>query len=416
MRLRRPLAVATLFALGACSRTGEVLRPGDGGAPVVLHLSDVRLSAGQSHACAVAGGALVCWGDDGDGRLGVAANGAGTGQGPVAVSGGGSWVAPAAGGSHSCGLAADGRVWCWGGNAVGQLGAGDLVPSNDPRPVALPERAVDLRTGFDHTCALLADASLWCWGYNLEGQLGLGDQYPGPSYPAPVQVGTDRDWVFVAAGQGHSCGIRSPGALYCWGRNTDYQLGQGTADPQEIRAPVRVGTDADWVEVSCGQATTCARKRDGSAYCWGSMDSGTLAVGDLAPRPAPARIPLLSDWLGVATNTFHTCGLRVAGTILVRRARHRGADWHAGFGGRAARHAAGRPERRLGRGAGRPLLHLRAPGRRHNLVHGHQHRPRARRRRVPRPQRRPAAGPLRAGRGGRGHAFKNGRKSLAIWK
>lgn len=303
------------LAPGGCTRTGAVLGPADGGAPVVLRLSEVRLSAGQSHACAITGGALRCWGDDGDGRLGVAPTGAGVGQGPVPV-GGGPWLAPAAGGSHSCALATDGSVWCWGGNASGQLGTGDLVSSHDPRQVALSDKAVDVRTGFDTTCALLADASVWCWGANSEGQLGQGDTFPGQDHPLPVQVTTSRDWVFVATGQGHTCGIRAAGTLYCWGRNTDAELGLGATEPQQLRAPAQVGTDADWVEVSCGQETTCGRKRDGSLRCWGSMESGAVAVGDAAPRAVPTPVvPPFADWSSVDTNTFHTCGLRAAGAI-----------------------------------------------------------------------------------------------------
>jgi alpha-tubulin suppressor-like RCC1 family protein len=305
-------AFATV-ALGSCTNRGEVLRPAD--APVVLHASDVRLSTGDSHACAVASGVLTCWGADYEGQLGVPTNGMGSGQGPGTVAGGRSWVVPAAGARHTCALAANGQVWCWGANDFGQLGAGDLVPSSDPRSVVLPSQALDLRTMFDHTCALLTDASLWCWGDNAEGQLGLNDQYPGTNALLPIRVGTSRDWVFVATGQGHGCGIRSPGALYCWGRNTDAQLGQGSANPAEIRTPTRVGTDTDWVEVTCGQGNTCARKSSGGVYCWGTMESGALAVGDVARRAVPARVPLFSDWLGIATNTFHTCGLRANGEI-----------------------------------------------------------------------------------------------------
>ena len=303
-----------LLASAGCARSGEVLRPTDGGGPVVLQVSDVRLSTGQEHACSVTGGMLFCWGDDTDGKLGVAASGAGTGQPPVMVAGG-PWIAPAAGQAHSCALATDGSVACWGGNTAGQLGSGDLTPSNDPRVVQLPARAVDVRTAFDHTCALLVDASLWCWGYNWEGQLGQGDVHPGVDHPTPIQVGGDRDWVFVSTGQGHSCGIRSPGRLYCWGRNTDGQIGQGDIQPQQFRSPTQVGADADWVEVSAGQGTTCARKRDGSAHCWGSMASGTLAVGDLNPRYTPARVPAFDDWLQIANGTFQTCGVRTGGEI-----------------------------------------------------------------------------------------------------
>ena len=198
---------------------------------------------------------------------------------------GGPWVAPAVGSVHSCALASDGGVWCWGGNANGQLGSGDRTSRPEPRQVALPAKAVDVRTAFEFTCAVLADASAWCWGYNWEGQLGLGDVHPGDDHLEPIQLGNTRDWTFVATGQGHGCGIRSPGRLYCWGRNTESQLGQGTTEPPQMRAPVQVGADADWVAVGCSQSTTCARKRNGSLWCWGAQPSGALATGDGAARP-----------------------------------------------------------------------------------------------------------------------------------
>lgn len=312
---RRTFAMV-LLAASACTESGEVLHAGDGTAgagaggspPVVLHESEVRLSTGQMHACSVNSGVLSCWGQDSDGQLGVA-SGNTNGQGPVVVAGG-NWLVPAAGEGHTCALTSDGNVSCWGGNDLGQLGAGDRTASVKPRAVTLPARAIDLRTSFNHTCALLADASVWCWGANVEGQLGLGDRYPGDDQLTPVQLGSARDWVFVATGQGHSCGIRSPGALYCWGRNTESQLGQGSAEPEQIRTPARVGSDGDWIEVALGQGTSCARKRDKTLYCWGKLVSGVLAVGDLEGRATPARVPAFNDWSSLASATFHTCGLR----------------------------------------------------------------------------------------------------------
>jgi len=314
-RVRAAIASAVIvLATAGCTRSGQVLAPTDGGGPVVLQLTDVRVAAGYFHACAVVAGALRCWGDNRDGQLGVAAADGGTGEAPVTIAGG-PWIAPATGSIHTCALATDGGVWCWGGNANGQLGSGDRIARAEPRRVTLPARAVDVRTAFEFTCAVLVDASAWCWGYNWEGQLGLGDTHPGDDRLEPVQLGSERDWVFVAPGQGHGCGIRSPGRLYCWGRNTEAQLGQGATQPQQIRAPIQVGTDTDWIEVGCGQSTTCARKRDGSLWCWGAQSSGALATGDVNPRTTPAKVPVYSDWSASTVGTFQTCGLRPGGEI-----------------------------------------------------------------------------------------------------
>ena len=305
------LATAAL-ALAACVDRGQVLGPG---MPVVLQASPVRLALGQQHACAVVNGALSCWGLDDDGQLGTPPVTPGVGQAASSVPGTASWTVPAAGERHSCGLDASGRVWCWGANDSGQLGTGDQAASTTPRTVELPSVALDLRTLFGHTCAALADATLWCWGANVEGQLGQGDQYPGQDQPLPVQVGTNRDWTFVATGQGHSCGIRAPGTLFCWGRNTDGELGQGGTQDVELRSPTQVGSDSDWVEVACGQNQTCARKANGHLFCWGAEVSGALGVGDVAEHDSPTEVPAISDWVLASTNTFHTCGLRTSGQI-----------------------------------------------------------------------------------------------------
>jgi hypothetical protein len=55
---------------------------------------------------------------------------------PVAVAGGIAWRSVSGGGiatatSQTCGVATDGRAWCWGSNALGQLGrpgGGSPVP------------------------------------------------------------------------------------------------------------------------------------------------------------------------------------------------------------------------------------------------------------------------------------------------
>jgi alpha-tubulin suppressor-like RCC1 family protein len=54
----------------------------------------------------------------------------------VAVSGDLRFTTISAGGSHTCGIATDGVVYCWGANGDGQLGNGTFVAS------ALPARVV----------------------------------------------------------------------------------------------------------------------------------------------------------------------------------------------------------------------------------------------------------------------------------
>ena len=68
-------------------------------------------------------------------------------------------------------------------------------------------RATDagvIAAGNTHTCAILGDGSLWCWGRNSNGQLGIGN---ATDQPSPVRVGSATDWRSVSAGGGTTCAV-----------------------------------------------------------------------------------------------------------------------------------------------------------------------------------------------------------------
>lgn len=131
------------------------------------------LAAGGRHTCALlATGAVKCWGQNQRGQLGdgttgdrvVPTNVAELKSGVTAIT---------AGGQHSCALMLSGAVKCWGNNGDGQLGVGGLllkVTATDVARVAAP--AVAISAGKQHTCALLSDNAVRCWGDNEHGQLG----------------------------------------------------------------------------------------------------------------------------------------------------------------------------------------------------------------------------------------------------
>lgn len=294
-------ATSLAFALAGCTESGRVLWTNpDASMPMVDNLV-----AGSFHACAVSSGITSCWGDNSTGALGT---------GDVmnrnmatAIAVGSDWRDVASGDVHSCGTRQAGSLWCWGANDVGQLGTGDAQPSLVPifvsttRPIALAG------TKFEHSCAIDEDHALWCWGLNGEGQLGH-DPIQGV-YVMPTRVDTATDWLDVSPGQGHTCAIRAPGTMWCWGRNTDLQLGLGSNTSDQIDQPTQVGSDQDWKLVRTGQRATCALKGAGELWCWGDL----FALG--VKVPAPTRVGSDGDWIAIAVNTFHACGLR-ANTLL----------------------------------------------------------------------------------------------------
>ena len=91
-----------------------------------------------------------------------------------------------AGRDHACAVLDNGKLKCWGSNGYGALGLGDTASRGDESGEmgdALP--AIELGTGrtassvamgTGHMCAVLDNGKLKCWGLNAIGQLGLGDK------------------------------------------------------------------------------------------------------------------------------------------------------------------------------------------------------------------------------------------------
>jgi hypothetical protein len=94
-------------------------------------------------------------------------------------------VSVSAGGEHSMALSADGAVWIWGRNNLGQLGNGTNADSRVPMQADLPGTARVIEAGDSHSVAELSDGRVFSWGSNASGQLGVPDVANALS---PVQV------------------------------------------------------------------------------------------------------------------------------------------------------------------------------------------------------------------------------------
>lgn len=303
------LASACAALLG-CTEAGAVLGPPPSTSPIRAD----RLTAGPYHTCSILEGRLSCWGADEQGQLGVGDTTDHPSPTPIE---GDDWVEVAAGERHACARRAAGSLWCWGDNDQGQLGIGPSAAVSLPEFVSTSAPVVQLGSLYSHTCAVDQTGALLCWGANEEGQLAQDDPFPaeGVDRDTPVRVGADSDWVLAHAGQGHTCGIRAPGTLWCWGRNVDGELGIGEGTPGQIRSPWQVGAAADWIDVRGGQGSTCGLRAPGALYCWGENAWGETGLGDTDLRREPARVGAAADWLVVVLDTFHACGVRSDGAL-----------------------------------------------------------------------------------------------------
>lgn len=270
----------------------------------------MAIAAGRAHTCAIRGGALYCWGENRYGQLGLADEANQPAPKAIVLPGRGTVTAVAAGESHTCAVRG-GALYCWGEETFGQLGSDEQVEGTGFRVVKLPGSGAvtSLIAGWSHTCAARGGA-LYCWGDNFYGQLGLGNTNWHEGVKAIVLPGSGAVTA-VAAGESHTCAARG-NALYCWGRNDRGQLGTGSTTryttPQGISLP---GEGSVTALATGAQGHTCA-VRGGALYCWGLSDYGQVGAGDDATHDAPQEVvlPGRGEIGAIATGLLHTCAAR----------------------------------------------------------------------------------------------------------
>jgi len=249
------------------------------------------VSVGEYHNCAVGTDELgYCWGESNSfGELGDGKNPQPSST-PSPVQGGIHFRSVTVGEWHSCGLSTSGIVYCWGLNDVSQLGIDSSATCPDAHPCSPLATAVSggltfkaVTAGTRHTCALTVDGATYCWGNNTSGQVGAptteicGDQYNSfPCATKPTRVQGSAVFVEITTGSDHSCGRTATGSVWCWGRNSDGQLGAASADTCTdqrdqpftcSKAPIPAHAELSASEVRAGSNRTCvlANRR---VYCW----------------------------------------------------------------------------------------------------------------------------------------------------
>jgi alpha-tubulin suppressor-like RCC1 family protein len=169
--------------------------------------------------------------------------------------------------------------------------------------VELP-RFASVASGGNHTCGVTADGVAYCWGRNTDGQLGDGTT---TNRTTPVAVsGSLRFLRFtsLSAGFRYTCGVATGDNVYCWGHNNAGQLGDGTTTDRTT--PVHVGV---FKSVSAGGAHTCGPASGGVGYCWGANTSGQLGNGTTVGSPNPVAVSSGLGFSSVSGGLNHTCGV-----------------------------------------------------------------------------------------------------------
>ena len=243
------------------------------------------ITAGQNHACGLtASGEIYCWGSDQNGQLGNDANLTDQAT-PVKVNATGEFTKVSAGQNFTCAIKTDGSLLCWGDNTSDQIGNSAADATREPEPYAVSttglgashSKFIDIATGKTHACALTTAGKVWCWGDDTNGQLGNAG---GTSTTEPAAIDytnlTNEDhFTQIYAGRNDStCGITADGKGWCWGNDASDQLGNGNATV-DVTSPSSlslgsISSSKEFLAISVGFENACAIFADRKLACWGS--------------------------------------------------------------------------------------------------------------------------------------------------
>jgi alpha-tubulin suppressor-like RCC1 family protein len=299
---------------------------------VLLQKNITMIAAGWRHTLVLTSDNKVyAWGCNFSGQLGYSSSANQLVPVAVNMSPSNKATSIAAGWQHSVALTVDGRVFSWGSNVLGQLGAGNFVDSVTPIQVTgllSANNITAIAAGGHFTIALSAGFQLFSWGANKYGQLGIGNN---SNLGAPVAVNMTGVFLSkkisaIAAGGFHALALTTDGSLYAWGYNYYGQIGSGDVTGANQLLPVAVnmsGILANKIitSVTAGGLFTTVLTSDGRLYSWGRNDFGQLGTGNTIDQYNPVAVNMSKITIPVGSiesGYSHTLAVNAAAAAVCR--------------------------------------------------------------------------------------------------
>lgn len=298
------------------------------------------IAAAGVHALALLkDGEVMAWGTGNFGELGNGKSGLGTDSlEPEKVPGLKGVTAIAAGGASDFAVEEDGAVMAWGRNSDGMLGLGESGPEckgegeekpcfAEPRPVkleGLPEgvKVTAVAAGEEAAYALLSNGTVMAWGDNAHGQLGTGNtantSVPvrvcavGGSGPCPTGPYLE-NVTAISGGDIFALALLNHGEVVAWGSNGNGELG-GTSSEEckkNLKTCQKIPKLVSGLEgvtaVSAGGSFSLALS-GGTIYAFGDNEGGQLGIGGTSNTNVPTAIKGISNVGGIAAGTGPSAG------------------------------------------------------------------------------------------------------------
>ncbi len=193
---------------------------------------------------------------------------------------------------HVCGVTTTGAVVCWGDNAAGQVGvdtAGKAMPTTVSRPhvVGGLPKIRTVAAGSQHTCAITIDDRVYCWGSaggdlkETPGGASGSIELHGEGLGTPVEMPLgDRKAQTITVGARQAC-VGYPGDVRCWQTFRTIPIGARSITAPELALTQLAGATS----LAMGHGKTCATTAK-ALQCWRdgiAPSPAVVARGDGVP-------------------------------------------------------------------------------------------------------------------------------------